>query len=129
MPGSGGIDDHSSDALVTAAWLRRAAHRAQLWHPPGLTPAIASEVFDSGADVITTGNHVWDQRELLSYIDREPRILRPLNFPPGTPGRGAGLFNTADGRNVRIEAPAPAIERLEAALRRQPPVNARSVRE
>ena len=41
VPGSGGIDDHSSDALVTAAWLRRAAHRAQLWHPPGLTPAIA----------------------------------------------------------------------------------------
>lgn len=68
----------------------------------GLTPAIANEVFDAGADVITTGNHVWDQRELLTYIDREPRILRPANFPPGTPGRGAGLFNTKDGRNVLV---------------------------
>lgn len=71
-------------------------------HGYGLTATIANEVFDAGADVITTGNHVWDQREMLTYIDREPRILRPANFPPGTPGKGAGLFQTAKGAQVLV---------------------------
>ncbi len=71
-------------------------------HGFGLTAAIANDVFDAGADVITTGNHVWDQRELLTHIAREPRILRPANLPPGAPGRGAGLFPTRDGRQVLV---------------------------
>lgn len=68
----------------------------------GVTQKISEEFFDSGADCLTTGNHVWDQREVLSYIDEEPRLLRPANFPPGTPGRGSGLFSLPDGRQVFV---------------------------
>lgn len=71
-------------------------------HGFGLTAQIAAELFDAGADVLTTGNHVWDQRELLTHIAREPRILRPMNFPPGTPGRGTGLFPARGGRQVLV---------------------------
>src|SRR5213075_1433823 len=55
----------------------------------GLTRAIAEEFFALGIDVITTGNHWADQKEILTYIDNEDRILRPANYPKGTPGRGA----------------------------------------
>jgi len=68
----------------------------------GLTPAIAARMFEAGADVLTTGNHVWDQRELLFHIDREPRILRPLNMQPGTPGRGLHLLTDGRGRRVLV---------------------------
>lgn len=54
----------------------------------GLTPATAAEIFDAGVDVITSGNHIWDQREIAAYLDAEPRVLRPLNYPPGVPGHG-----------------------------------------
>ncbi|MDA8212565.1 MAG: TIGR00282 family metallophosphoesterase [Clostridia bacterium] len=60
----------------------------------GITREIADELFDSGIDVLTMGNHVWDKKEIFSFIDQEPRILRPANYPPGTPGRGAGVFKT-----------------------------------
>jgi len=63
----------------------------------GLTPARAGEIFDAGADVITTGDHVWDQKEIINYLDREPRILRPANFPPGCPGKGFITVRTAAG--------------------------------
>ncbi|GBD42522.1 hypothetical protein HRbin39_01916 [bacterium HR39] len=68
----------------------------------GLTPAIAAQIFEAGADVITTGNHVWDQRELLAHIEREPRILRPLNMVPGTPGHGLYEHVDAHGRRVVV---------------------------
>jgi 2',3'-cyclic-nucleotide 2'-phosphodiesterase len=71
-------------------------------HGFGLTPAIAADLFDAGADVLTTGNHVWDQRELMTHADRETRILRPANYPPGAPGRGVGLFPAAGGRQVLV---------------------------
>lgn len=61
-------------------------------HGFGLTPEIARALFAAGADVLTLGNHAWDRREIIPYIEGEPRLLRPLNFPPGTPGRGAGVF-------------------------------------
>ncbi len=68
----------------------------------GITETICQELLDAGADVITTGNHVWDQREALVFIARQPRLLRPANFPPGTPGRGAGLFEAANGAQVMV---------------------------
>jgi metallophosphoesterase (TIGR00282 family) len=68
----------------------------------GITEKICESFFDAGVDVITTGNHAWDQREILTYIDREPRLLRPCNYPPGTPGRGAGLYVTASGKQVLV---------------------------
>ncbi|HEX6506889.1 MAG TPA: TIGR00282 family metallophosphoesterase [Chloroflexota bacterium] len=54
----------------------------------GITRDTAREMFELGIEVLTTGNHVWDQREAIEYLDEEPRILRPLNWPPGTPGHG-----------------------------------------
>ncbi|MEL6373560.1 MAG: TIGR00282 family metallophosphoesterase [Pseudomonadota bacterium] len=68
----------------------------------GITPAICNNLFDAGVDVITTGNHVWDQRETLVHIEREDRLLRPANFPPGTPGKGAGLFKAQNGADVLV---------------------------
>ena len=59
-------------------------------HGFGLAPAMADAMFAAGADVITLGNHAWDRKELLGYIETQKRLIRPLNFPPGTPGQGFG---------------------------------------
>jgi metallophosphoesterase (TIGR00282 family) len=71
-------------------------------HGFGITDKICEEFYASGVDVITTGNHVWDRREIIPYIDGDPRLLRPINFPPGTPGRGHGVFALPDGRTVLV---------------------------
>jgi len=68
----------------------------------GVTAEIAEALFDAGADILTTGNHWADQRESLTFYDREPRLLRPANYPDGTPGRGATLHRLADGRQVLV---------------------------
>ncbi len=68
----------------------------------GITEQILNELMDAGADVVTTGNHVWDQREALIFIERYDRLLRPINFPQGTPGRGAGLFKASNGADVLV---------------------------
>lgn len=58
----------------------------------GLTERLMNEIFALGVDVITSGNHIWDKREFMSVLDREPRILRPANYPPSAPGRGYAVF-------------------------------------
>ncbi|MDX1575504.1 MAG: YmdB family metallophosphoesterase, partial [Kiloniellales bacterium] len=63
----------------------------------GITEKICRDLFAAGVDVVTGGNHMWDQREALQFIDREPRLIRPLNYPAGTPGKGAGLFEAPQG--------------------------------
>jgi 2',3'-cyclic-nucleotide 2'-phosphodiesterase len=68
----------------------------------GITETILVELLDAGADVVTTGNHVFDQRETLVYIERYDRLLRPINYPQGTPGKGAGLFKAANGAQVLV---------------------------
>jgi metallophosphoesterase (TIGR00282 family) len=68
----------------------------------GVTEKIAQDFYALGADCLTTGNHVWDQRELLTMIDRDPKLLRPLNFPDGTPGRGSYMHKLPDGRKILI---------------------------
>jgi hypothetical protein len=68
----------------------------------GITEKICNEFYAAGIDVISTGNHVWDQRETMAFIDRHPRLLRPINFPQGTPGRGANLFTTTNGRKIFV---------------------------
>ncbi|MEL7526600.1 MAG: TIGR00282 family metallophosphoesterase [Pseudomonadota bacterium] len=68
----------------------------------GITEAILRDVLDAGADVVTTGNHVWDQRDTLVYIERQDRLLRPVNYPAGTPGRGAHLFTARNGAQVMV---------------------------
>jgi 2',3'-cyclic-nucleotide 2'-phosphodiesterase len=68
----------------------------------GITEAILIELLDAGADVVTTGNHVFDQRETLVFIERYDRLLRPINYPQGTPGKGAGLFKARNGAEVLV---------------------------
>ncbi len=68
----------------------------------GITEKIATHFFQLGVDCITTGNHVWDQREALAYITREKHLLRPINFPPGTPGLGHVEIQTAGGHKVLV---------------------------
>ena len=68
----------------------------------GITPKICDQFFTAGADVVTTGNHVWDQKEIIPYIDKENRLLRPHNYPMGTPGRGTGIYEDSVGRKVFV---------------------------
>lgn len=78
----------------------------------GITEGTAEELFAAGADVLTLGNHAWDQPEAQTYVAREPRLLRPLNYSAFAqiPGRGANLYDLADGRRVLVVAPMGRIE-------------------
>lgn len=71
-------------------------------HGFGITGSICDSFFELGVDVITTGNHAWDQREIIEYIDKEPRLLRPVNYPEGTPGQGYGVFETRGGKKALV---------------------------
>lgn len=64
----------------------------------GITPKIAIDLLRSGAAVITTGDHIWDQAEIIPYLATEPRLLRPINYPPGAPGAGSIVLETAKGK-------------------------------
>lgn len=68
----------------------------------GITQETAAEIFSSGVDVITTGDHVWDQKETASFIQHEARLLRPCNYPSGTPGNGSIAHRLEDGRVVGV---------------------------
>src|SRR5439155_20786004 len=68
----------------------------------GITEAIYQDLIDAGADVVTLGNHAWDQREALVFIERAPRLIRPLNYPAGAPGRGSALIDTKTGGRVLV---------------------------
>lgn len=68
----------------------------------GVTEDIVQSLLDAGADCVTTGNHVWDQREALVFADRQNRFLRPLNYPSGTPGRGSNVFVARNGARVLV---------------------------
>jgi hypothetical protein len=75
-------------------------------HGFGITERTARDLYESGVDCITTGNHVWDQREIVATIDADPRLLRPINFPRGTPGRGIGVFTVGRRRVVVVNVMA-----------------------
>ena len=69
----------------------------------GLTPSTAQAMLAAGIDVITSGNHIWDKKEIYPELDREERILRPINYgEQGVPGRGWGIFHAADGSEVAV---------------------------
>jgi metallophosphoesterase (TIGR00282 family) len=72
----------------------------------GITPKIAEEIFSAGVDVITTGDHLWDQKEVMELLQSENRFLRPLNYPAVTPGKGAGVFEV---RSRKSEAGNPIL--------------------
>src|SRR5262249_58695500 len=94
----------------------------------GVEPDNCRELLDAGVDVLTSGNHIWRKREIVPYIEREPRLLRPANFPPGTAGAGWGCYRTPGGtdggggglvgRGVMgaMDRPVPTIERLLTQL-------------
>jgi len=100
----------------------------------GLTLDIVREFFDLGVDVITSGNHIWDKKEILEHLDREPRLLRPANYPPGLPGQGSGVYRTNAGIPVGIlnlegrvfmnnlECPFRCADALVADLRQKTPI-------
>ena len=100
----------------------------------GITPKITIDLLRAGASVITTGDHIWDQKEIISFIDTEPRLLRPINYPAGAPGNGAIILETAKGKvgviNVQmrtfmqpiLENPFSALEAAVAAVRKETPV-------
>ncbi len=68
----------------------------------GLTPPIATELLDMGIDVLTNGDHIWDRKEILEVIDKEDRLLRPLNYPDGSPGKGSIVMPSKSGAKVGV---------------------------
>ncbi len=100
----------------------------------GITATTANDLFRAGVDVITTGNHVWRHKECLAYIGKEPRLLRPANYPPKAPGRGLGLFTLPSGATVAVlnllgrvfmgavDCPFQAAEQLCAEARQHTPI-------
>ena len=85
----------------------------------GLTGKTAAELFDAGVDVLTSGNHIWDQKEILGHLERDARILRPANYPDSTPGRGVTSIGTLTVINLQgrtfmqeIDDPFRAADRL-----------------
>lgn len=71
-------------------------------HGFGLAPEMARALLGAGADVITLGNHSWDRKEIIPYIESEPRLIRPINYPPGTPGRGAYVAELPGNRRALV---------------------------
>ncbi len=71
-------------------------------HGAGLTSSTVNALLESGVDVITSGDHTWDQKEIYEVIEREPRLIRPLNFPPSAPGRGSTIVNVGDKTSVAV---------------------------
>ena len=71
-------------------------------HGFGITPRICEEFFEAGINVITLGNHAWDKREIMNYIQKENRLIRPLNYPENTPGKGSGLYTTRSGDKIFV---------------------------
>ena len=68
----------------------------------GITSKISKELFEMGVDVISTGNHVWDQKDTKTYINTEKRLIRPINFPAGTPGKGSIMVEDQRGRKMLV---------------------------
>ena len=68
----------------------------------GITPKICDQLYTAGADVVVLGNHAWDAREIIPHIDGERRLIRPLNLPDGSPGRGACIYDVPGGRKILI---------------------------
>src|SRR5262252_7755252 len=99
----------------------------------GITGKITIDLLRAGVSVITTGDHIWDQKEILSFIDTEPRLLRPVNYPAGAPGSGSIVLETAKGKvgviNVQcrtfmqpiLDNPFRAIEETVAKMRQETP--------
>ena len=120
------IDRHLVDLVVANGENAAAGY--------GLTATVLRELFDSGVDVVTTGNHIWDKKEIMPVLGHEARLLRPANYPPGLPGRGSGIYETAAGIKVgvlnlegrvfmkNLDCPFRAADSLLAVLKQITPI-------
>ena len=120
------VDRHSVDLVIANGENAAAGF--------GLTLEVARELFDQGVDVMTSGNHIWDKREIFEQLESDPRLLRPANYPPGLPGRGSGIYRTAAGVAVgvvnlegrvfmnNLDCPFRAADALVEELRRETPI-------
>ena len=100
----------------------------------GITPKITIDLLRAGIAVITSGDHIWDQKEIVPFIDTEPRLLRPLNYPPNTPGTGSIILETPKGKvgvinvqcrtfmNQPLENPFLAMREEVARMRMETPI-------
>lgn len=88
------MDELSPDCVIVNA--ENAAHGL------GMTGKICDEIFDLGVDCITSGNHAWDKAEIVEYIEQEPRLIRPLNYPEGTPGAGHAVLSLKNGQKILV---------------------------
>jgi len=100
-PGRRIVADHLRDIVETNRIDLAIANAENAAGGFGVTPAIAEDLFALGLDVLTTGNHVWDKREIFDYLDRQPRLLRPANYPAG-PGKGLHVLQTKSGVDCAI---------------------------
>jgi 2',3'-cyclic-nucleotide 2'-phosphodiesterase len=95
------LADHLQDIIATNAIDLAIANAENAAGGFGLTPAIAEDLFALGLDVLTSGNHIWDKREIYDYLDRQPRLLRPGNYPQG-PGKGVLALRARNGVECAI---------------------------
>ncbi|HEY1342846.1 MAG TPA: TIGR00282 family metallophosphoesterase [Bryobacteraceae bacterium] len=100
-PGRRIVADHLQDIVETNAIDLAIANAENAAGGFGITPALAEELFALGLDVLTSGNHVWDKREVYDYLNRQPRLLRPANYPDA-PGRGSIVFRARNGVECAI---------------------------
>jgi metallophosphoesterase (TIGR00282 family) len=97
----------------------------------GISPQNARMLLEGGVDVLTSGNHIWRKKEIIPFLEQEPRLLRPANYPPGAPGRGSGIYTTSTAEKVgilnlegrifmrSIESPFKTAEEHLSVLRRE----------
>src|ERR1017187_94919 len=100
-PGRRIAADHLQDIIATNRIDLTIANAENSPGGFGITPAIAEELFEIGADVLTSGNHIWDKREIFDYLKRQPRLLRPANYPEG-PGSGVFVQRAHNGVDCAV---------------------------
>lgn len=100
--GRGIVADHVADIRQTESIDIVIANCENAAAGFGVTPAVAAELFRYGIDVMTSGNHIWDKRDIYDYFARNPRLLRPANYPPGVPGAGVWIQETASGARCAV---------------------------
>jgi metallophosphoesterase (TIGR00282 family) len=88
------IEEHGLDLIVANA--ENAAHGF------GVTPETADQLFRTGVNILTSGNHIWDKKEVFEYIAKESRLLRPANYPPNVPGKGFVIAHTKNGHKAGV---------------------------
>src|SRR5207302_4264605 len=100
-PGRRIVADHLQDIIKAQGIDLAIANAENSAGGFGVTPAIAEDLFALGLDVLTSGNHIWDKREIDDYLGRTPRVLRPHNYPPGSPGSGISIVKQCAILNLR----------------------------